>query len=594
MAYRKSPGKFLPHIPVLLTGTLIFFFGLLDFPFSYILRSLRHGHSFLAAWTFQTSSMTLLDTLKLAILLVIFHSVLMLLLSRYREKADSKIGFFLLSLGCAALHTLFFAALAWKYILHGGRLSFTWILYLIPAIMLVSTLACTATRAGTRTRTAGYFILGPVCAWLILVGFAWLVSSRVTPSYNVVFLVPDALRYDHAETLDRFLVGEEGFLRYPKCYVASSWTRPSVISLLSGVYPHEHGADRTQSLPYPDVVTLQEILRNRGYATWCFTANPLIETFLSETTETTIYRQNAPAGEMVKSALIKLDRVEQPFFFYLHFMEPHTPYTYSDPGCKRLLGPYPDARLRQIDHLSKKEAGPVIDCMRKAYREESERVNHAVVEMVAALKERNILDNTIVLVMSDHGQELWDHGHFDHGHAMWEEVIHVPCFLHIPSDRRNLFPDTLDFSPRSSIDILPTILELTGIQSTQPFPGLSLLTPSPANRFLFVESGLYGQEIQAVIGKEMKYIFYTDEIFSNFPYDRKEPHPFLNHAPELFFLDQDPLEKVNQAVSAPEITDRMEKERIRFLHTSIYRPGEKDTTLSQEEIQKLKSIGYIQ
>ncbi|HPI97275.1 MAG TPA: sulfatase-like hydrolase/transferase [Synergistales bacterium] len=589
-----NPGKFFPHVPALITGILIFFFGLLDFPFSYILRSISHGHHFLAARTFRMSSMNLGGTLGLVILLLILHTILIILLARHPKAGNASSRSLLLPLVCALIHTLFFAFLAWKYILHDSRLAFTWILYLIPLVMLVDTLASAAAREGERAGTAMYFILGPVFAWLILIALSWLVSSRVAPSYNVLLLVPDALRYDHSETLERILVRENGFLPYRRCYVASSWTRPSVISLLSGVYPHEHGADRTQSLPYPDVITLQEILRNRGYATWCFTANPLIEAFLAQTTDTTIYRQNAPADEMVESALITLDRIEQPFFFYLHFMEPHTPYTYSDPGCKDRLEPYPDARLRQIDHLPADEAAPIIDCMRMAYREESERVNRAILTLVAELKQRSLLDRTIILVMSDHGQELWDHGHFDHGHAMWDEVVHVPCLLHVPSGLRDLFPEKEDSSLRSSIDILPTILELVGIRASHPFPGLSLLTPSPANRFVFVESMLYGQEIQAVIGKDMKYIYYTDQYFSNFPYDKQNPHPFKNHEPELFFLDQDPLESVNEAASTPDIVDRMEKERLRFLHTSIYQPGEKDTTLSKEELQNLKSIGYLQ
>ncbi|MEO8601869.1 MAG: sulfatase [bacterium] len=346
---------------------------------------------------------------------------------------------------------------------------------------------------------------------LLLVAFSAcaLAACRHTPTPahappNILLIVIDTLRADrlggsnHAQRLTPFLdsVAEHATV-FHTAYAQSSWTNPSVASLITSRYPSQHGVTTPQAVLSPSELTLAEALRQHGFATAGISANGLIgkqagfdqgyDHFLAMWSEPTVAPPRAAA--VTNEALRWLDAREQaaarpdtspakerqPVFLYLHYMEAHFPYA-----------PHPDALAKVFAGRQAPDVDDVNDEIPEAFlwgaradtvAEISEIYDAAVLSLDADLRtlfaelvRRHFLDNAVVVITADHGEEFFDHGGLGHGHALFNELIRVPLVIASPQQTAHLDIET----PVALVDVAPTLLDAIGADKPPSFEGRSL------------------------------------------------------------------------------------------------------------------------
>jgi arylsulfatase A-like enzyme len=297
---------------------------------------------------------------------------------------------------------------------------------------------------------------------------------------NVVLISLDTLRADH--------IGAYGYARpttpnidalaaqsvvFEQAVSQSAWTRPAHASMLSGLYPAEHGIvsiARGLALS-PTVPTLATTLAEHGYATAAFTGGGNMSAHFGFDNGFEIYR--SPGRRLVDS-LPEIERWlavrdERPFFLFVHAFDPHRPYK-SEAVDRAALGlgavrpgiPMPRAcrAARAAEDLT-----AFVDEYDAAIR----HGDRALGRLLALLDRTRSRRPTLLVFTSDHGEEFFDHGDCFHIRTLYREIVHVPLIIRLPGTLprrvRELVP--------ASVSVAPTILELVGA-SMRPRAGLSL------------------------------------------------------------------------------------------------------------------------
>jgi len=203
---------------------------------------------------------------------------------------------------------------------------------------------------------------------------------------------------------------------------------------------------------------------------------------------TDLLTPTAPADEVARRALAWLDGVPEPrppVFLYLHFMEPHTPY---DPPEVILDSVFGDAERPDLEDLNRRAvlaqkfapSPEVIENVGRLYDAELMALDGALRRLFVSLEVRGLLENALVVVTSDHGEELGERGRLGHGHTLHEELIRIPLLLRTPGQTRGADVRVA----ASHVDLAPTLLDYAGIEAPAAFEGESLRP--------FVEAGLAG------------------------------------------------------------------------------------------------------
>ncbi|HUP22330.1 MAG TPA: sulfatase [Thermoanaerobaculia bacterium] len=277
---------------------------------------------------------------------------------------------------------------------------------------------------------------------------------------DVVLVVIDTLRADHVgaygyarDTTPRLdaLFAARGTL-FERAYAQAPWTLPSAASYLTGRHPGELQRSRAAGVVIPDdVPTLAERLRAGGYRTAAFVANPTLfpaagfdrgfdTWWLPPARVESLAR---PAGDVVERAAPWLEAhagAEEPFFLYLHFIDPHDPYSSPDTSGER--SPFlPDYGGRLTGHdvhalylghqaLAEGEAEAAADRAQitALYDSEIAWVDRALGELVDQLPPE-VVRETLWIVTSDHGEELHERGGWKHGHTLYDEQVRVPLLV---------------------------------------------------------------------------------------------------------------------------------------------------------------------
>lgn len=304
---------------------------------------------------------------------------------------------------------------------------------------LVATGACR--RGGVESVPAGRPI--------VLISIDTLRSDRL-PAYG----------YEGVETPALDALREDSIL-FERAYAHVPLTLPSHASLLTGLLPPEHGVrdNAGYRLSEDAGTTIPERLSSAGYATGAAVSafvmraeTGLARGFdhyddrLSGAENATIAEIQRSGGKTLDAALEWLDTVEErPFFLFFHIYEPHTPWT-----------PPPEIAARYGD----------------TYDGEVVASDAVVARLVEALRERDLYDRSTVIVLSDHGEGLGDHGEKEHGILLYREDLQVPLLLKLPGNRQAgaTVPE-----PVQLVDLAPTLLELAGLEPMRPLPGTSLL-----------------------------------------------------------------------------------------------------------------------
>lgn len=327
---------------------------------------------------------------------------------------------------------------------------------------------------------------GSPCLTLFLglfLGLGGLAGCAPAEPDNVVLVVIDTLRRDHLPTygyrrqtapfLDR-LAREGAALDGVS---PTSWTKPATASLLTGLHPLSHQAiGRLDALP-EEAETLAERLKGEGYRTLGISANGWISgEFGFHQGFDELLLLDTEGAEVVNRKLFpRLEKLAPPYFLYVHYIDPHAPY---DPRTAWDGGALPEA-LRAQGPVSVESLDPFTVRRRPAeymarvhdlYDGEIRGADRALEGLVGELERRGLMKNTILVVTSDHGEELEDHGQMSHGLSLYEEVVRVPLVIHAP----HRIAAGLRGGLASLVDVVPTLTEILGLSGGEDLDGVSL------------------------------------------------------------------------------------------------------------------------
>jgi arylsulfatase A-like enzyme len=307
------------------------------------------------------------------------------------------------------------------------------------------------------------------------------------PSF-VLYLV-DALRADQlgpyggpsglTPNVERF--STEAVL-FERARAQSSWTRPAVASVFTGLTPIRHGAtDVDRRLP-EEVSTLAELLRQGGYRTGYVTANGNTTAAFGFDQGFDFFRWLHGESEMQKARWPEIHAAAReffdgtppakPYFLVLHTVETHAPYLPS-PVHRARWAQDADARLGErptLVGLPGRGPGEEIERqVRQLYAAEVADADEGFGEILAELERRGRRAETSVLFLSDHGEELFDHGGVEHGKTLYEEQLEIPLIWSLPG-----IPGGRRLSaPIDQIDLAPTLLQLAGLAIPPAMQGRS-------------------------------------------------------------------------------------------------------------------------
>ncbi|MCY3928353.1 MAG: sulfatase [Acidobacteria bacterium] len=308
----------------------------------------------------------------------------------------------------------------------------------------------------------------------------------------LIFLV-DTLRADHlgcygyerptSPNIDRF-AGDA--ILFEHAVAQSSWTRPATASILTGLYPHRHGArTRNQELG-ADIPYLPEILSSLGYRALGVSTNGNagidfgfrrgFNHFMQMRERASRPGIHVPVWRAVDETLEWLERIgpEDSFFVFLHVTDPHESYLPPEDHRQRFA---PDAAagpglLRQNQPAS---ASHSTSDLKDLYDGEIAFVDEHFGRMLEELDRRGFLEDTLVVFVSDHGEEFLDHGRHGHGATLYQEQIHVPLIIRLPGGLRRDADRSEVGAQVRQIDIVPTILDAIGAPGLAETDGQSLL-----------------------------------------------------------------------------------------------------------------------
>lgn len=381
---------------------------------------------------------------------------------------------------------------------------------------------------------------------------------------NVIVYLVDTLRADRlgsygstkatSPAIDAFAAGATLF---EHAVAQSSWTRPSVASILTGLTPLEHGA-RTVTARLPEEIrTLPEILGDAGYRTAGFSTNPHVsaDTGLAQGFEAfQAFSEDSNADGVNRRVLRWLDSLppasasKKPLFLYIHTIDPHAPYQPPADLAQRLAPGIAPAEgrieeVRQVYLTSGADRARRLSRLAALYDAEVAASDRGFGELLAALRARGLYENSLIVFVADHGEEFDEHGIFGHGANLFGETLDVPLIVKWPGQREG----RRVAHPAQQIDVTPTVLSATGLHPGKDLSGidLALLAAAPARaawpgrRVFFSHLEYEGRSGVSAVQGPWKLVL---------PLSRK-----MAPAAQLYRRDADPGEREN----------RLEREAIR-------------------------------
>jgi arylsulfatase A-like enzyme len=441
------------------------------------------------------------------------------------------------------------------------------------------------------------------------------------PRPNLLLICLDTLRadrvgahgweHDTSPTIDR--LAREG-VRFSQAEAANTWTLPSHYSMFSGLTPLAHGVlpklEDVRGFLHPDrqvqvrgsekIEMLAETLAGAGYRTAAVTENGWVSPRFGFGSGFRLYRDDL-FGSLPRTLAAARRELEVagergPWFLFVHTYTPHHPYhaperhrlRWADPDHVGLA--WPRAKVPISDYNRFKSplfavAPSDVEAFSDLYDGQVRWSDELVAELVGWLGERGLERQTVVVVTSDHGEEIFERGAFDHGKTLFEEVTHVPLVMWAPG--RLPAGRTVE-GPVSLIDLPATLVDLAGIRQRHG-DGRSLRPlweqpdPAPSDRVAFAQT--YdddGALLGAVWSGSLKYLRREGE---------GEP------TERLFDLASDPGETRNVAGERAAALERLRELWLEHVDAATKTQdalGVGQQGLDRETIDRLKSLGYAQ
>lgn len=296
---------------------------------------------------------------------------------------------------------------------------------------------------------------------------------------NVVVVSFDALRPDflgaYGNTrgatphMDRF--ADDAFV-FMNAYSVAPVTPTSFAAAWSGFLPTRvfHG----WRFRAPD--TLASRLAGAGYRTQAFINNVQLapERGFDRGFDGYDWRRNDPDREVLEAAATWLgENRERPFFLWVHFLAPHAPYRERPEAAHLYREPAAGPFTRTSGHEFEAESPAELARLRDLYLGEVWRADRTFGGLVERLRELDLLDSSIVVLTSDHGEEFAEHGGFQHG-RLYEEHLRIPLILRHPGTGGGEVEERV-----RNVDLLPTLLHTVGRSVAEPLDGMVVRAPSP-------------------------------------------------------------------------------------------------------------------
>jgi arylsulfatase A-like enzyme len=310
---------------------------------------------------------------------------------------------------------------------------------------------------------------------------------------NVLVIVLDTVRDDRigvrgiTPNLDAFTAGA---IEFENAYSNSGWTLPAHASLFTGLYPVQHRATQETLAFGIDLPTLGELFGAAGWRTYGASANGVVseanglargferfdETFRQEVAARfggTVHPNEGALVDFLDGA------GDRPWFAFLNYIEAHLPYRPPAAFADRFVdtdrfSPQQIAmaqRVRMRDHYLTPEGipQPLFDLLGQLYDAEVAALDAYIGHLLDTLRERGVLDETIVVITSDHGENLGEHGHFAHVFDLHNTLVEVPLIVRVPGAAPRGRSDAAQL-----LDLFPTLLALCGIDYAGEMHGRDL------------------------------------------------------------------------------------------------------------------------
>jgi len=408
---------------------------------------------------------------------------------------------------------------------------------------------------------------------------------------------------------------------FQNAYSACSWTTPSVVSMMTSRYPSEHGVTDFKDHAPRRMPWLPEVLAAGGYETAAVVGNPLLghhggfdrgfaiydtypgsverslllvsagNSLLRAAKKLPLHRRvklyprlgltfpprvrvglsdYMRGDEVTDIALDMMDSLKRrPFFLYVHYGDTHTPY---------LSHPY--GFLPRPVEIAPATREDVIE----TYDEEAEFADGEIERLLRGLDARALSKSTIVVLLADHGEEFLEHGEWEHGHNLHEQVLRVPMIVAgpgIPAGERREEPVDL-------LDVAPTLVDLAGLPKVRKFRGRALFSREDRGA---LESGrpLFSQVSVGTLTPTRQASILQDG-WRYIRHRSRKGEKVVEE--ELFDRASDPEELNDLAAAEPERLARM-RETLRAVRRTLSRPVTIEQETDEEMLERLKSLGYV-
>ncbi|MCP4250202.1 MAG: sulfatase-like hydrolase/transferase [bacterium] len=509
-------------------------------------------------------------------------------------------------------------------------------------------------RTDQRSRSS---LLGGVFLALTLVAPGGCSRQPKEERPNIIWIVWDTVRadrmslYGHGKPTTPFLEKwAKGARVFDNCVSISATTVPSHASMFTGLLPTEHGVFNNDPLA-DGLTTVAELLGDSGYRTYLFAANPYISELFDfhqgfdRAERPTDPKYFKDAVRIVRSKIQPQDRShnltkriqevlqqgkvggwplkacgelaqrgveewladsdsERPFFIFLNYMEAHRPYVPAETYRRKMMTPQQVEASYQVDRTwdriwaytfglgdySRQE----IELIAATYDASVAELDALLENLLTSLESAGRLENTVVILTADHGEQLGEHHMLDHQFSLYEPLLDVPLVIHYPKK----FEPGRDGRPVMNLDLFPTVLELAGLDPPvdSARPGVSLTAPvenrtrlaeypMPQERAIDnikeknpdLDPSRWRRQLRAWYEQPYKYIWASDG----------------QH--ELYDLAADPQELRNLAVRQADVAKRLHSE----LDQAVAGMTEADWgetpehTIPEEVANRLKSLGYL-
>ena len=427
---------------------------------------------------------------------------------------------------------------------------------------------------------------------LVAVNVTLAIDARINrpTEPNVILICIDALRADHLGAygnpadVSPFMdaLAEDGVM-FRNVMSQSSWTKTSVATFMTSDFGMVGRVARKEDVLPASVITLAEIMQQARYKTGALVSNPWLQKEFGFAQGFDEYDDSAVETQRIdQNKIYEFLRRHKgtPFFLYVHFMDVHHPY--DAPGEYHEMfvdepGEYyyenGPSNLSEVD----------LEYMRGLYQGEIRYLDDRIKVLFEFLDREGLRDNTAVVFTSDHGDEFQEHGGLGHGTTLYNELLHVPLFIAPNEKLFGRLPIEVE-RPVRGVDILPTILDISGVAPPESIDGVSLMglvtrRPDGAvpKRFVGgVVSMHSGESYLTLIDGDYKYIY-----------------NITRNDGELYNVIYDPLDRINLADSIPAVAFDMRDKLLADLD-EFFAGGEiEKTSIDEKTIKKLKALGYL-